>query len=438
MDDWLLLAQSRVQCIQQLGLTLNLCSKLGFTLNLEKSDFVPAQTFTFLGMTFDTLKWKVSPSWDRCLKLQTVLRSLQLHPHTSARSIASLLGTMESMSPILTLGRLFKRPLQRAFRDRWNQREESWDKRIVLGPWFQQATAQWLILDWLAAGDAISFPQPEETLFTDASNAGWGGHVGSLTANGSWNPTQSSWHINRLELEAVILSLEHFLPRLQNKSVLLNTDNTTVACYINRQGGARSPTLSLRTEALLLWCQKHQIRLVARYVPGRLNILADALSRSHTVVSSEWTLDRNILSPVWERWFKPMVDLFASRFNHRLPIYVSPVPDPMAWKIDALTFSWENLQAYAFPPFPLLGKVLKKAREERPSLILIAPNWPSRPWYPDLLELSHIPPLKLEVRRNSVVQPRSGIPHADPQKLNLHAWLLCGNLCLHEELHLQS
>ena len=142
-------------------------------------------------------------------------------------------------------------------------------------------------------------------------------------------------------------------------------------------------------------------------------------------LSSEWTLDRKTLVPIWETWFKPMIDLFASQFNHRLPMYVSPVPDPRAWKIDALTFSWKNLQAYAFPPFPLLDKVLKKAREEKPSLILIAPNWPARPWFPDLLQLSHVPPLKLRVEGKFLVQPRSGVPHADPQKLDLHAWLLC-------------
>ena len=34
-----------------------------------------------------------------------------------------------------------------------------------------------------------------------------------------------------------------------------------------------------------------------------------------------------------------MVDLFATRLNHKLPMYVSPVPDSQAWETDALNIS---------------------------------------------------------------------------------------------------
>ena len=39
------------------------------------------------------------------------------------------------------------------------------------------------------------------------------------------------------------------------------------------------------------------------------------------------------------------VDLFATRFNHKLPKFVSPVPDPTAWAVDAPSLPWENLDA---------------------------------------------------------------------------------------------
>ena len=35
--------------------------------------------------------------------------------------------------------------------------------------------------------------------------------------------------------------------------------------------------------------------------------------------------------------------MFATRYNYKLVQYVSPVPDPNAWAVDALTVSWENL-----------------------------------------------------------------------------------------------
>ena len=187
----------------------------------------------------------------------------------------------------------------------------------------------------------------------------------------------------------------------------------------------------VKAESILLLCQRESIRLVARHVPGKINILADFLSRPHSILQTEWTLAHNVLRPVWDRWGKPIIDLFSTRFKNRLPLFVSPVPDPLAWKVDALSLAWNGLSAYAFPPIPILSKVLRKAKTESPRMILVAPYWPAQPWFPDLLLLSHVPPLKLCLGKNGLVQPRSGIAHGNMEALDLHAWLLCGVDCTH-------
>ena len=35
--------------------------------------------------------------------------------------------------------------------------------------------------------------------------------------------------------------------------------------------------------------------------------------------------------------------LFATWYNHKLPRFVSPVPDQKAWAIDVLSLPWEDL-----------------------------------------------------------------------------------------------
>ena len=101
----------------------------------------------------------------------------------------------------------------------------------------------------------IACPPPQGFLYTDAPGAGWGAHVASLTASGSWEGAWPKAHINLQELEAVFRALQSFSEFLRHKHVLVRTDNTTVACYINRQGGARSRSLSLKAEQLLLWAR---------------------------------------------------------------------------------------------------------------------------------------------------------------------------------------
>ena len=47
-------------------------------------------------------------------------------------------------------------------------------------------------------------------------------------------------------------------------------------------------------------------------------------------------------------------------FNNKLPLFASPVLDPLATAVDALSLPWEDLDAYAFPPAAILGKVVEK------------------------------------------------------------------------------
>ena len=431
LDDWLTLAQSSPLCRDHTQQVVTTASDLGFSPHWEKSSLDPSQEFVFLGMSFNTKTFKVSPTEDRIARFIALRDFLLLAEVASARRLHSLLGQMESMAPLLPLGHLHKREFQRQLSGRWNQSLDSWDALIPLQDWIAVALTQWMNVNWLRSGVSISQPSPDVELYTDASSVGWGAHVAHLTAAGTWPLEDKRRHINALELEAVILAVQAFSSFLQGKVVLLCTDNTTVAAYVNKQGGTRVPYLSKRTEFLLLLCQDQNFQLRARHVPGKLNIIADFLSRPHCVLHTEWTLARRVLQPVWQTWHRPMVDLFATKFNNILDLYVSPVPDPEAWAVDALSIPWKGFQGYAFPPIPILGKVIKKARLDQASLILICPYWPAQPWFPDLLQLTHVPPLALQVSKKALVQPRSGIPHGNPSTLNLHAWLLCGETCEH-------
>lgn len=57
-------------------------------------------------------------------------------------------------------------------------------------------------------------------------------------------------------------------------------------------------------------------------------------------------------------------------------------------------------------------------------IILIAPQWPRRHWYIELLKLLVDIPRKVPVQANLLHQPKSKVNHPNPEVFNLTAWLL--------------
>ena len=75
---------------------------------------------------------------------------------------------------------------------------------------------------------------------------------------------------------------------------------------------------------------------------------------------------------------------------------MSPVPDQLAWAVDALSLLWEDLDTYAFPPAAILGKVLEKLQ-----------NYPYRRNHS---ECSWVAQLALVLGSSDHVQPGPTVP----------------------------
>ena len=61
----------------------------------------------------------------------------------------------------------------------------------------------------------------------------------------------------------------------------------------------------------------------ARHIPGRLNVVADKLSRLGQTIQTEWSLLPEVFQTICSKWHQPQIDLFATRFNNKLPLYVT-------------------------------------------------------------------------------------------------------------------
>ena len=166
-------------------------------------------------------------------------------------------------------------------------------------------------------------------------------------------------------------------------------------CSLHQQTrGTHSHLLLWLVVDLFLWFQTQDITLRARHIPGCLNVIADRLSRPNQPIMTEWSLHPQVVNLIFRLWGTLVVDRFATVHNTHLPQFMALVPEPQALAINALSQDWQGRSMYMLPPFLLLNKVIQKLRTNQTGeVILIAPWWPSQPWFPHLLQLSvdHLP-----------------------------------------------
>ena len=75
----------------------------------------------------------------------------------------------------------------------------------------------------------------------------------------------------------------------------------------------------------------------------------------------------------------------------------------------AFTLDWTNHVLYAFPPLASYHNFFQKLEMDQAQAILIAPNWPTQPWYPQAnktLDSDATPPARIP----STIQPRTAPP----------------------------
>jgi hypothetical protein len=117
-------------------------------------------------------------------------------------------------------------------------------------------------------------------------------------------------------------------------------------------------------------------------MPGKGNVLVDALSRIE--VTGDYALDQGVFQQAVQLLgVVPTVDLFAHKFNNKLPRFVAMdglLAEGAIWT-GAFSFTWRGELVYAFPPVQLVGRVLQRVQEENLCAVVVVPKWPSHWWW---------------------------------------------------------
>ena len=245
---------------------------------MEKSELEPKHKFDFVGYQFDLTDGRVRPTLDRLQSLTTKITELLSKPTCPVRKLMSLMGLLTATEKQVHLGRLHMQPIQWHLKNNWRF-PESMEKVIPIPKSLHPHLRWWLEEINVLKGQPLHPLKHALQLFTDASKVGRGTHLNEHTTRGDWSLPESKLHIIFLELKVLFLALKKFQNLCQNQVVPIAADNTTGVAYVNKEGGMRSGPLCALLWRIMTWCTKNQVTLRARHIPGRLNVVADKLSR---------------------------------------------------------------------------------------------------------------------------------------------------------------
>lgn len=379
LDDWLLLGQSYQDCLTNIETTKELLISLGFIVNEEKSVLVPSQSCKFLGMIINSSNMTLSLPNEKRIRIHSELEEFTKLNRCKIRKYAQLVGLLVSACPAVEYGWLYTKELERC--KFLNLQDHNDYDRLMNIPNSVLPDIQWWMDNINHSVHRIRDDDYVKEIYSDASTTGWGACCNNNTASGQWSASEQEQHINFLELLAAFIGLKIFAKDLYDCQILLRIDNTTAISYINRMGGIQFPHLTGITRDIWQWCEGRKLYIFASYIRSCDNVVADAESRkTHPDIEFEltdWAFQR-----LTTEYGLPEIDLFASRLNNKCTNYVSWHRDPDALAINAFTLCWSNYYFYAFPPFSMILKTLRKIIADKARGIMIVPLWPTQPWYP--------------------------------------------------------
>ena len=425
IDDSLLCGDSFDECTENVNATMNLMTRVGFMINEEKSVSIPTTRIHYLGNIIDSEKMIVCLPENRQEAIIHSCTSLNTKSEASIREVAQVIGQMVACFSAVEYGKLHYRHLEREKTHALKVNHGNYDARMQITMSMKTELSWWIDNLTLQVRHILREPATM-IIHTDASLCGWGAKLGNSKIGGRWNGSECEYHINVLELLAIFYALKAFQEQLQTKHVKIFSDNTTAVSYIISMGGIKSLDCDRVTVNIWEWCIEHNIWLTCAHIPGSENVDADEASRKFKD-HLEWKLDERIFQHICLRWGDPDVDLFASRLNAQVNTYCSWKPDPDCTYVDAFTVDWSSVgNVYLFPPFSLLGRCLQKIREDKARGILIAPLWPTQPWFSRLMELLVEVPVIIRKRKGLLKLPFQEIEHPLSDRMKLMACKVSG------------
>ncbi len=212
-----------------------------------------------------------------------------------------------------------------------------------------------------------------------------------------FTPTESNMAQAGRELYALALAIKSLssLPGVRGRRVRAFVDAQS-SMWLFHNGGGSNAALNKVLRLLHFQLLHAGVQLVdVAWCSGDSMVASgtDGLSRpapNSVADRAEWHLSACAYQfAVQWAGFVPQVDLFANRANAQCQVFFATSFDPGRTGLpDAFANSWRLLDAYAFPPEPLIVRTVNYAVESRCRLLLVTPYFPGSSWWGPVMSAS--------------------------------------------------
>ena len=279
LDDFALVASDVGSAQQAKGEMCRLFSSLGLPLEPNKLEG-PSTCLTFLGIEVDTVSRQLRLPAEKMERLEKELRAARGRRTMLKRELQSLTGLLQHACKVVRPGRAF---LQRLYAMQSVGSAPSHNIRLNTVAradivWWQLFVSRW-------NGVSMIFDPRTATagrkVVSDASGS-WG--AGAVCPPNwllfKWPPELQDTSIQVKELVPVVVAAALYGRDWRDQLVLFSVDNQAVVEIINKTHSKESHLMHL-VRLLVFFACHYNFWFRAEHVQGRLNTLADALSRNN-------------------------------------------------------------------------------------------------------------------------------------------------------------
>ena len=277
LDDFLFLGKSYEECAKYLFAWESLCKVLSVPLAPGKT-MGPSTNIIFLGIELcsENMLAKLPP--DKLSSYHDKLTALMGKRKTTLQDMQSVVGCLQFATSVILPGKAFVRRLVNT-----TLGVKKPFHFVTLNEEARSDIRMWFIFFKCHNGKTMFLSPVRESsislnLYSDACKKAC-----SATFQSCWFVIKFpvSWqerNIAFLEFYPIVIALQIFGVQLSNRNIVFHCDNKAIVDVINKQS-CKNVELMKLMRYMVLTAMQYNIKFTAMHVPGKDNILADALSR---------------------------------------------------------------------------------------------------------------------------------------------------------------